>query len=88
MILVWCIATSDFVVFAFTLFLGLAFTGSSASVSCHSCILSLKKGIMVSLPSRLRGHIEHYNGLELLGDSGYDMNLSFLAVHTIPIDNG
>lgn len=34
---------------------------------------------MVLLPLRLCGNVEEYNVLELLQDSGQDMNLGFLA---------
>lgn len=71
--------TSEFVVCLFISFLGLACAGTITSVSDESRVLSVKKGILVSLPSRLRSHIEQYNLFEFLCDSGYDLSLGFLA---------
>lgn len=66
-----------FVVCAFFQLLGLAYTGAITSESLHSPVLSVNKGTLVSLPSRLHGHIEQSNELELLRDGNCDMNFVF-----------
>lgn len=53
--------------------------GHSVSVFGDSRVLSVKKGILVSLPSCLRSHIEQFNVFELLQNTGYDVILSFLG---------
>lgn len=64
--------------------------GIGACVSDDSRVLSVKEGILVSIPSHLRGHIALYNLLELLRDNGYHMSapsfahLLSLAVRGVP----
>lgn len=77
--LVGHIAKSEFLVYTFISIHGLACTGISASVSGDSRISSLKKGIPVSLPLSLCGHIEQSNVLELLCHCNFDISHGFLA---------
>lgn len=46
---------------------------------CEQLRVERQKGNIVSIPSRLHGHIEQYNVFELLHDRSFDMNLGFLA---------
>lgn len=78
----------EFVVRTIFSFLGLACTGTSGSVSDNSREMSVKKGMLEWLPSRVLGHIEQYNMFELLHDTSFDMNLlafSFTVVLERPI---
>lgn len=49
------------------------------SISGDTFLLSVKNGIPVSLTFTLRGHVEQYNGFELLPGSGYGMGRAFFA---------
>lgn len=60
-------------------FLGSVGTGTSVSISGGSLVFSDNNRIMVSVPSRLRGHVKKYKLFELLCASRYDVNLGFLA---------
>lgn len=53
--------------------------GPSVSDSGDSRVMSVKKGMLLSLPSHVCGHIVQYNLFERLCDSFYDMNLGCLA---------
>lgn len=77
--LVWRSATSELMVYTFISLVRMGCTGTRASNSGHSRVLSVKKGKLVSLPSLLRGHNEQYCVLELQCDSCFDMNLGFIA---------
>lgn len=77
--LVLRIAASEFVVRLLLWFLGMACADASTSVSGDSCLLSIKKGILLSLPSCLCDHVEQYNVFELLCNSRYDMNPDIFA---------
>lgn len=57
-----------------------AFMRSQSSlVSEDSRDFSVKKGILVPLPSRVRGNIKQYNVFEVLRYSSFDINLGFVA---------
>lgn len=62
-----------------TSFLRLARTGTSTSDSSDSHELSVKEGILESLPSSQRGKIKQYNVFKLLCEKFYDKKLCFLT---------
>lgn len=66
----------------FVSFVKLACTSTSSSASGDSCLLSMEKGKMMSLFSRLRGHTERYREFELL--RSYDVKLGFLVYSSFP----
>lgn len=68
---IWCIVTSAFVICLFFSFFWQACTGSMASVSGDGYVLSVKNGMLLSIVSRLRRRIEHYNVFAILHDSGW-----------------
>lgn len=72
------IATS-LLVCIFISVLGLACPGAGVSVSFDSYELSIQKGILMLLPSRLRGHGIQYNVFERVGNCGFDVSLGFLT---------
>lgn len=71
------IALSELNVCSFFSLLGLVASGTSASVSVASGILSVIKGIMVLIPLLMRSHMEQYNLFAFLHERGYDMGLGF-----------
>lgn len=73
------IETLEFVVYSFISILGLACVGTRASVSGDSPVLSIKKGMLVLLPSHQRGHIEKIQRTFLLRKTVYHMSLGFPA---------
>lgn len=61
------------------LFLELDCTSTSASIFSNINLLSVKKGILVWLPSRRRGRIEKYSVFYFLHDRSYGMVPDLLA---------
>lgn len=66
----WCTATSEFDVWSFISFFGLACPGTSSSASANSHVLRVKERIYMSFLGLCHGHIAHYSVAELLHHSG------------------
>lgn len=69
----------EFVIYPSIAFLELGCPGAKASVSGDIHALSVEEGILVSLPSRLGGHIAQCHLSELLRESNCDMILGLLT---------
>lgn len=77
--LLWRIGTLELVVCSIIWFLELASARTGAYIPGDSRVLSVKKGALVSLPLQVGGQIEHYNVLDRLHESGYDISIDFLG---------